>query len=246
MSPRGKLVCGGVLLFAGGVIAAVAIWAQWGAAPVPNTVIGWTRSAASIVVLRDQSGKLSAMLSDATKGSWELPSGHQYYASVNIGARMTSEATLLGDSVPGSVPSGIAIPWRRQYTTVCDLMPLFDLGTSGTASRSRGVELPADVVAAISSDEACVAQIRKEHAPWPPGNRREFDRDGVLYVTHRLLKPWFVYQALGAAAILISGGWLIVSASRCRRLRHACPVCGYDMRGLADSPCPECGCTSKR
>jgi hypothetical protein len=41
--------------------------------------------------------------------------------------------------------------------------------------------------------------------------------------------------------------WLLLALPRLirrtlRTRRGLCPSCAYDMRGLANAPCPECGC----
>jgi hypothetical protein len=67
------------------------------------------------------------------------------------------------------------------------------------------------------------------------------------YITAVAVKPIWASswaQALTVPAIVIAGGWLMLTPHRrndWRRLMGRCVACGYDLTGNVSGVCPECG-----
>jgi hypothetical protein len=212
-------------------VTALVLWARFAAPPKHNLTISSTTSAGTIRVLADQSGKLTAMV---PAGSGPLPPGMRLHSSVHVRVDMVAERTQFGAGTKLEPP----IPWRRRFTTVCNDHTMAMSG--GTSSTVNNATLDREVVDAISANKEAVARIRK-YAPWPPGERTEFARDGIRYLTYRFVRREQRWFAGGAAGLAIVGGVMLFLGIRRSRSRHSCAMCGYDLRGLQRDRCPECG-----
>jgi hypothetical protein len=70
-----------------------------------------------------------------------------------------------------------------------------------------------------------------------PGSRATIH--GVPYGV--LPIPFLANSGIYAAALFIAWAAHAAFVSRRRKNTNACPSCGYDLSGLPDRPCPECG-----
>lgn len=216
---------------AGCVVTALVLWARFAAPPKHALTISSTTSAGTILVLADESGKLTAMVPN---GSGPLPPGMRLHSSVKVRVDMAAERTQFGAGNATEPP----IPWKRRFTTVCSVHTLSTVGQG--SSTVNNANLDSETIDAISANKEAVARIRK-HAPWPPGERTEFARDGLRYLTYRFVRKEQRWFAGGAAGLAMVGGLMLFSGIRRSRSRHTCAMCGYDLRGLQRDRCPECG-----
>lgn len=80
--------------------------------------------------------------------------------------------------------------------------------------------------------------------PGPPDDPYKTFREYGLYLKHHIvINYWWMSIATGLIALAYAVP-IVRHLSQLRRLELRCRGCGYDLRGLTASVCPECGRTT--
>lgn len=208
-----------VAFLVAGEIVHRAVWVKW----LPWSTTG--RGPAAVVMLTDRHGQcrvLARYHSQLVTGSMEMPSQRggravRYSEQHIVDERVPDELRrALDDGMP--FDRYVRVGWPLRFASC------FTLGTPPDTIVDTWGDTPPDLSYSVSRGLATI---------------------GLAHLATRPLMPGFLVVVTVCEGVVLSGraaAWLPRWRRRRSRARGGlCERCGYDLAGLTDGACPECG-----